>query len=73
MKKKLKLFSLLVLTSVLLLSACSSSENSSINQGESNNEEVTELKVAFPIFGALPKDMPLIEGAVNALAQRKST
>ncbi|KAA8745432.1 ABC transporter substrate-binding protein [Paenibacillus sp. UASWS1643] len=71
MKKKLKLFSVLVLTSVLLLSACSSSENSSINQGDSNNEEVTELKVAFPIFGALPKDMSLIEDAVNELAQKK--
>lgn len=71
MKQKLKLLSVLLLGYMLLLSACSSSESSSNSEVESNNGEVTELRVAFPIFSALPKDIPLIEGAVNEITEKK--
>ncbi|AIW40050.1 MULTISPECIES: ABC transporter substrate-binding protein [Paenibacillus] len=71
MRKKLKLLSALLLGSMVLVSACSSSDSNSNREAESNNGEVTELTVAFPIFSALPKDMSLIEGAVNEIAQEK--
>lgn len=71
MRKKLKLLSALLLGSMLLVSACSNSDISSNKEAESSNGEVTELAVAFPIFSALPKDMSLIEGAVNEIAQEK--
>ncbi|KAA8745400.1 ABC transporter substrate-binding protein [Paenibacillus sp. UASWS1643] len=73
MKQRLKLLSVLLFGSMLLLSACSSSSSdSSINTEVDNNKEgVTELTVAFPIFSAQPKDMALVESAINEIAQEK--
>ncbi|OKP80756.1 ABC transporter substrate-binding protein [Paenibacillus helianthi] len=84
MKKRLKLLSVMLASSMLLLSACGGNNNSS-NSGNDNSkgatadssqsaapaEKPTELTVAFPIFGTLPKDMSLIEDAVNKIAQEK--
>jgi putative aldouronate transport system substrate-binding protein len=85
MKKRLKLFSVLLIGSMLLLTACSGNNNSSNSGNNKTNgeatadssqsaapaEELTELTVAFPIFAAEPKDMSLVEDAVNKIAQEK--
>lgn len=84
MKKRLKLLSALLFSSMLLLSACGGNNNSvnsnseavpessqSANPAETPAEKPTELTVAFPIFAAQPKDMQLVEDAVNKIALEK--
>lgn len=78
MKKRMKLFSVIVIGSMMLLAACSGNSNSSnngvteeTNQTAKPSEKPTELTVAFPIFAAQPKDMQAVEDAVNEIAQEK--
>ncbi|WP_337102504.1 ABC transporter substrate-binding protein [Paenibacillus sp. YIM B09110] len=77
MKIRLKLLSVLVIGSMMLLAACSGNNNSSngvteeTNQSTKPSEKPTELTVAFPIFAAQPKDMQAVEDAVNEIALEK--
>ncbi|WP_141499965.1 ABC transporter substrate-binding protein [Paenibacillus luteus] len=78
MKTKIKMLSMLLIGSMLLLSACSSNNNSSDAGATSDSSESsepagkpTELTVAFPIFSAQPKDMTLIEDALNKITIEK--
>ncbi|KAG2893142.1 hypothetical protein PC117_g23856 [Phytophthora cactorum] len=77
-KKRLRLLSALLIISMLLLSACNTGNSNNNGEATADSDpsakpggKPTELTVAFPIFGALPKDMSLIEDAVNEIAQKK--
>jgi putative aldouronate transport system substrate-binding protein len=78
MKKKLKLWSALLICSMLVLSACSGNNgNSNSSNGEAptesspSTEKPTELTVAFPFFGQAPKDMSLVQDEINKITQKK--
>ncbi|MGG4143627.1 ABC transporter substrate-binding protein [Paenibacillus algorifonticola] len=75
MKKRLKMLSMLLIGSLLLLSACGGNNNGEVAPDSGQSAEAagkpTELTVAFPLFAAQPKDMSLIEDAVNKIAIEK--
>lgn len=82
MKKNLRLLSVMLICSILLLSACGGN-NSNGNNGKGNNngeastapgssaEKMTELTVAFPLFNQPPKDMSLVQDEINKITQKK--
>ncbi|MCL6601270.1 MAG: ABC transporter substrate-binding protein [Paenibacillus sp.] len=76
MTKKWKMLCSLLLIATLLLSACSGNntkgkEEDAVNSSGNKVEEPTELTVAFPLFGSVPKDMALIQDAVNEVTLKK--
>ncbi|WP_248930628.1 ABC transporter substrate-binding protein [Paenibacillus hamazuiensis] len=76
MKKRFTSASALVIGSMLLLSACGGSNGSGAPAaGDKTSakpaEKPTELTVAYPIFGPVPKDLPLVQEAINKIAQQK--
>ncbi|WP_054023834.1 ABC transporter substrate-binding protein [Bacillus sp. FJAT-28004] len=72
-----------VMAFVLLLAACSSGNNdnnsspdaspasSGANAGGDNGLKPVELTVAFPIFGAEPKDLGLVQDEINKIVKAK--
>ncbi|RKP56242.1 extracellular solute-binding protein [Cohnella endophytica] len=77
MKKSLMGVSALLISTMLFASACSSGGNDSAgsasNAGASSKptEKSVELTVAFPIFGAVPKDMQVVQDEINKITQEK--
>jgi putative aldouronate transport system substrate-binding protein len=80
MNKKTVAVSSVILSSMLILSACGSSGNqaSTTTPGSttaaktpSSNEKSVELNVAFPIFGAVPKDIIAVQEAINQISLKK--
>lgn len=85
MKRRLKLLSVLLIGSMMLFSACSGNNSNGKNEDGSSSSATpsessqsakpagkpTELTVAFPIFGVQPKDLQLVEDAVNKIAVEK--
>ncbi|RTE11453.1 ABC transporter substrate-binding protein [Paenibacillus whitsoniae] len=77
MKKSIKSASALILGSMLVLSACGSNNAGSTRSpstGDASSkpaEKTTELNVAFPVIGTIPKDMPLVQDAINKITQQK--
>ncbi|SEA60889.1 ABC transporter substrate-binding protein [Paenibacillus sp. 276b] len=69
MKKGLSLVSTLIVL-MLLLSACSSNDEETRSPG-TKTEGTIELTVAFPLFGAVPKDLTLVQDQINKIAQEK--
>ncbi|RTE10877.1 ABC transporter substrate-binding protein [Paenibacillus whitsoniae] len=80
MNKKTMAVSSVVLSSMLFLSACGSSGNqastttpssTATEKTPSSNEKSVELNVAFPIFGAVPKDIIAVQEAINQISLKK--
>lgn len=74
MKKVLTSASALILGSMLLLSACGNSGGSAQSGGEGSAkpaEKAVELDIAYPIFGAVPKDLNLVQDAINKISLQK--
>jgi putative aldouronate transport system substrate-binding protein len=76
MKNKLMGVVALLLCFMLVLSACSGGngkqENGGQNEGGTKPQaKVEELTLAFPFVGAIPKDMQLIEDAINEISVAK--
>lgn len=73
MEKRARLISALLIGCMLILSACSGNGKNEEKVIPSNGsaEKLTELTVAFPIFGTIPKDMSLIQDAVNEITRKK--
>ncbi len=78
MNKKFQLLTILLVTFLLLLSACSKSNNTSApdpQESKSNDsatkEEITELNVAFYFNGDRPRDLRLVEEKVNEITKEK--
>ncbi|MDQ0873870.1 putative aldouronate transport system substrate-binding protein [Paenibacillus sp. V4I3] len=74
MKKRFMLASALIIGSMLLLSACGGNSGGAAPAGDKEvkpEEKPTELTVAFPIFGAVPKDLSLVQDSINQIAQKK--
>ncbi|WP_219837180.1 ABC transporter substrate-binding protein [Paenibacillus sp. R14(2021)] len=74
-KASTRLSLILAMVAVLLLSACSSKSEEKATPTDSatgqQEEKPIELKVAFPIFGAEPKDLKLVQDEVNKLTKEK--
>ncbi|WP_261302061.1 ABC transporter substrate-binding protein [Paenibacillus andongensis] len=87
MRKRTKMLTMLlamIMVTMLFLTACgkdtsnqsaaSTSATSSPNAASSGNVDTktsAELTMAFPIFGAIPKDMNLIQDEVNKITKAK--
>lgn len=72
MKKSFMFVSALIVMSMLFVSACSSNKGGETPETSGEQTEKTvELDVAFPIFGAVPKDLPLIQDAINKITREK--
>ncbi|MFD0698462.1 ABC transporter substrate-binding protein [Paenibacillus sp. GCM10027628] len=75
MKKSLTSVSALIIGSMLVLSACGGNNGGAVPAAGDNAakpaEKPVELNVAFPLFGAVPKDMSLVQDAINKIAQQK--
>jgi len=64
---------LLIIATMLFLTACSSGNNSGTDnaQQSSSEENTVELTVAFPVVGTIPSDLPLVQNAVNEITKQK--
>jgi putative aldouronate transport system substrate-binding protein len=74
MKKGITSVSALFLGSMLFLSACGDSGGSTAAGGDSSTkpaEKPVELNVAFPIIGAIPKEMNVVQDAINKISLEK--
>ncbi|HZG85571.1 ABC transporter substrate-binding protein [Paenibacillus sp.] len=74
MNKKFMIASALATATALVLSACGANSGNApaANGGASESTEQTvDLTVAFPIFGAVPKDMEAVQAAINEIAKEK--
>ncbi|MDQ0899346.1 MULTISPECIES: ABC transporter substrate-binding protein [unclassified Paenibacillus] len=74
MKKRFMSASALIIGSMLFLSACGGSSGGAAPAGDKEvkpEEKPTELNVAFPIFGAVPKELSIVEDSINQIAQKK--
>lgn len=74
MKKGITSATALILGSMLVLSACGSSGGSTKSGGESSAkpaEKPVELNVAYPIFGAVPKELSVVQDAINKISLQK--
>ncbi len=70
----LKGVSALFVAAALLLSACDGNNGQAPTAGDQSAkpaEQAVELNVAFPIFRAVPKDLPLVQDSINKIAQEK--
>ncbi|MBP1963036.1 ABC transporter substrate-binding protein [Paenibacillus aceris] len=72
MKKRLGFLSSIVALTVMV-SACGSENGaeSSKKQDEKKTEAPVELTVAFPVKGAIPKDMQLVNDEINRISKEK--
>ncbi|MFK4302841.1 MULTISPECIES: ABC transporter substrate-binding protein [unclassified Paenibacillus] len=70
MKKRMSLVSALLVL-MLILSACSGNDVEKAKSADTKADGTVELTVAFPIFGAAPKDISLVQDAINKIAQKK--
>ncbi|MDR6881693.1 ABC transporter substrate-binding protein [Bacillus sp. 3255] len=75
MKKRLTATSTLVIGAMLFLSACGGNNTGTAShEGDTAAkapEKTVELNVAYPIFGSVPKDLPVVQVAINKIAQQK--
>ncbi|HZG74428.1 MAG TPA: ABC transporter substrate-binding protein [Paenibacillus sp.] len=78
MKNKWMTANALVTATALLLTACggggSANEGTAPaanGEGAESKEKAAQLTVAFPIFGAVPKDMAAVQSAINEIASEK--
>ncbi len=75
MKKRISSASALILGSMLVLSACGSNGGSSAQPSSGSSakpaEKAVELNVAYPILGAIPKELNLVQDAINKISLQK--
>lgn len=75
MKKGITSASALILGSLLVLSACGKSGGENTQTGGASSakpaEKAVELNVAYPIFGATPKELNEVQDAINKISQQK--
>ncbi|MCY9691431.1 ABC transporter substrate-binding protein [Paenibacillus alginolyticus] len=75
MKKRFMSASALIIGSMLFLSACGNNSGDTApvagDKTAKPEEKPTELTVAFPIFGAVPKDLSLVQDSINQITQKK--
>lgn len=72
MKKSFARLSTMLLSAVILLSACGGGKAADQdNEPASEQKALTELTVVLPVAGSIPKDMQQVEDAINKIAAEK--
>ena len=71
MRKRFTAASGLVIGSMLFLSACGGNNGGGASGGNASNKKLPELNIAYPIFGSVPKDLPVVQDSINKIAQQK--
>jgi putative aldouronate transport system substrate-binding protein len=75
MKKGISSASVLILGSMLVLSACGSNGGSGAQPSGTSSakpaEKAVELNVAYPILGAVPKELNVVQDAINKISLQK--
>ncbi|AEI40279.1 ABC transporter substrate-binding protein [Paenibacillus mucilaginosus] len=74
MKKNLMIACALVTAAALFLTACQGNGGdapAANGEASKTREQAADLTVAFPIFGAVPKDLKAVQDAINQIAREK--